>query len=54
MEGEGSRALLRVSPGRRDTSVPTASGLIGLDLGPKPSITGSRATILWLVALRLV
>ena len=40
-----------VATGHLPTSV-TSAVLIGVDLGPNLSVTGSLATILWLVALR--
>jgi len=36
----------------RETGVMAHAILIGVDLGPNLSVTGSLATILWLIALR--
>jgi arsenical pump membrane protein len=41
-----------VSSGAHLSSVTTGALLIGVDVGPNLSVTGSLATILWLVALR--
>ncbi|KVH35092.1 hypothetical protein WS88_18745 [Burkholderia cepacia] len=36
----------------RSTQAVIDASLIGVDLGPNPSVTGSLATILWLAAIR--
>jgi arsenical pump membrane protein len=36
----------------QETSIVAHAMLIGVDLGPNLSVTGSLATILWLIALR--
>jgi arsenical pump membrane protein len=44
-----SEAVIRHA---QETSVVTHGALIGVDLGPNLSVTGSLASILWLIALR--
>lgn len=44
-----SRAAIQYS---HNTGIVTHSILVGIDLGPNLSVTGSLATILWLIALR--
>ena len=55
IDDEGKRLAVGLEPGARVTDQVIFVGdavLVGVDLGPNLSVTGSLATVLWLIALR--